>query len=100
MKSKIHPQYYPDAKIVCNCGHTFVAGSTKPAINVEVCNKCHPLYTGEKRFMDIEGRVDVFKKKMEAAKTYREKVADRKNKKGGKEVKKTKSLRELLSETS
>ena len=45
MKEGIHPKYY-QATVTCNCGNTFVTGSTKPEIHVEVCSKCHPFYTG------------------------------------------------------
>ena len=63
MKDKIHPQYYPDATIVCACGNSFTAGSTKKLMKVEVCSKCHPFYTGERRVMDIAGRVERFKRR-------------------------------------
>ena len=48
MKEGIHPQYY-QATVTCNCGNTFVTGSTKPEIHVEVCSKCHPFYTGQQK---------------------------------------------------
>lgn len=63
MKEKIHPKFYPDAKISCLCGNTFVAGSTKPQLKVEVCSKCHPYFTGAQRLMDVEGRVERFMKR-------------------------------------
>ena len=40
MKAGIHPNYY-QATVTCNCGNTFVTGSTKPELHVEVCSKCH-----------------------------------------------------------
>lgn len=98
MKANIHPQYFKDAKVICTCGNTFSTGSTKERINVEVCYKCHPLYTGEKRFMDIAGRVDTFKKKMTVAMNYKTNIAGKKNKKNNKEEKKVKTLKELLGE--
>jgi large subunit ribosomal protein L31 len=58
MKTGIHPQYYPEAKVVCSCGNTFTIGSTKELIKVEVCSVCHPFYTGEQRIVDTEGRVE------------------------------------------
>ncbi|MCD6230791.1 MAG: 50S ribosomal protein L31 [Dehalococcoidia bacterium] len=63
MKSKIHPKYYDDAQVTCLCGNTFVTGSTKPEIRVEVCSRCHPFYTGEHRIVDTLGRVERFKKR-------------------------------------
>ncbi|MDR2903169.1 MAG: 50S ribosomal protein L31 [Clostridiales bacterium] len=63
MKQEIQPKYY-QAKIKCNCGNEFVAGSTNEAIRVEVCSKCHPFYTGsQKMLLEAGGRVEKFKKK-------------------------------------
>ena len=45
MREGIHPNYY-QATVTCNCGNTFVTGSTKENIHVEICSKCHPFYTG------------------------------------------------------
>ena len=63
MKDKIHPQYYTDAQVVCACGNTFTAGSTKKIMKVEMCSKCHPFFTGERRVMDTAGRVERFKRR-------------------------------------
>jgi large subunit ribosomal protein L31 len=58
MKTDIHPEYYPDAVITCSCGVSYTTGSTKPELRVEICNQCHPFFTGEQRIVDTEGRVD------------------------------------------
>ena len=63
MKSGIHPEYYEDAQVVCSCGKTYTTGATKPLLRVEVCNQCHPFYTGEQRIVDTEGRVDRLKRR-------------------------------------
>lgn len=63
MKPKIHPKYYPDAKIVCSCGNTIVTGSTKKLLKVEMCSQCHPFFTGEHRMIDTAGRVERFKQR-------------------------------------
>lgn len=63
MKEKIHPKYYSDAKVLCVCGDTFTTGSTQKVLKVEVCSKCHPFYTGERRIMDTGGRVERFRKR-------------------------------------
>ena len=63
MKEGIHPAYY-QATVTCNCGNTFVTGSTKENIHVEICSKCHPFYTGKQKFVDAGGRVDKFKKRL------------------------------------
>jgi large subunit ribosomal protein L31 len=65
MKEKIHPQYFPKAKVVCSCGNTFTVGSTKKEISVELCSKCHPYYTGEQRVVDTAGRVERFRLRYE-----------------------------------
>ena len=63
MKDKIHPKYYDDAKVACLCGNTFITGSTRPEVKVEICSKCHPFLTGEQRIVDTMGRVERFKKR-------------------------------------
>lgn len=62
MKEGIHPNYY-QATVTCNCGNTFVTGSTKPEIHVEICSKCHPFYTGQQKSARTDGRIDKFNKK-------------------------------------
>jgi large subunit ribosomal protein L31 len=62
MKSGIHPPYY-QATVVCACGNTFVTGSTKKMIRVEICSRCHPFFTGQRKFVDAEGRVQKFARK-------------------------------------
>ncbi len=66
MKEKIHPQYYTDAKVVCACGASFTSGSTKKLLKVEMCSKCHPFFTGEKKMLDTAGRVERFKRRYRA----------------------------------
>jgi large subunit ribosomal protein L31 len=63
MKDKIHPKYYPDAKVTCACGNTFTIGSTKKELKVELCSKCHPFFTGEQRMVDTAGQVERFKRR-------------------------------------
>ena len=60
MREGIHPNYY-QATVTCNCGNTFVTGSTKPEIHVEVCSKCHSFYTGQQKAASARGRIDKFK---------------------------------------
>lgn len=62
MKKNIHPAYY-QATVTCSCGETFVTGSTKESIRVEICSRCHPFYTGQRKFVDAEGRVQKFARK-------------------------------------
>ncbi len=63
MKSGIHPEYHKEAKVVCSCGSTYVTGSTKSELRVELCSQCHPFYTGEQRIVDTEGRVERMKRR-------------------------------------
>jgi large subunit ribosomal protein L31 len=63
VKDKIHPQYYTDAKVICACGNTFITGSTQKILKVEVCSKCHPFFSGERRVIDTAGQVERFKRR-------------------------------------
>ena len=63
MKTGIHPRYYPEARAVCSCGAAYITGSTKPEFRVEICNQCHPFFTGEQRIIDTEGRVERLKRR-------------------------------------
>ena len=62
MKQGIHPNYV-DCKITCACGNVIETRSTRPEIRVEVCNKCHPFYTGKQMLVDTGGRVDRFNRR-------------------------------------
>lgn len=72
MKANIHPKWNNNAKVTCTCGNSFTTGSTQPTIEVDICSKCHPFFTGEMKFVDRQGRVDKFKKKIEEAKKIQE----------------------------
>ncbi len=62
MKEGIHPEY-KTATVKCACGETFETRSTKEHINVEICSKCHPFYTGKQKLVDTGGRVEKFRKR-------------------------------------
>ncbi|NLW46203.1 MAG: 50S ribosomal protein L31 [Firmicutes bacterium] len=64
MKEGIHPKF-DKVKVTCACGETFETGSTKKEIRVEICSKCHPLFTGKQRVVDSGGQVEKFKKRLE-----------------------------------
>ena len=99
MKAQIHPVYFTDAIVICSsCGQNYVTGSTKQSIHVEVCNKCHPFYTGEHKFLDTKGTVEKFQKKVQVAAEMKAKQASLKKKTDEKGERKVKSLRELLGE--
>ena len=63
MKPKIHPEY-KEAKVICACGNTFVTRSTRAVLKIELCNKCHPFYSGgTRRLVDSAGQVERFKRR-------------------------------------
>ena len=64
MKAGIHPEF-KEVTVTCVCGNTFVTGSTRDELRVEVCSECHPFYTGKQKFTERGGRVEKFKKKYE-----------------------------------
>jgi large subunit ribosomal protein L31 len=64
MKAEIHPQYH-QANVHCVCGNEFTVGSTTESIRVEVCNKCHPFFTGTQNIVDTAGQVERFQKRLE-----------------------------------
>ncbi len=68
MKQGIHPDYV-ECTVTCSCGNTFKTRSTKPEIRVEICNACHPFYTGQQKFVDTGGRVQRFADKFGKAET-------------------------------
>jgi large subunit ribosomal protein L31 len=70
MKTKIHPKYFPDAKVTCACGATWTTGSTQAELRLDICSNCHPFYTGEQRIVDTEGQVDRFMKRVQAREDY------------------------------
>ena len=62
MKQDIHPEY-TESTVTCSCGNTFVTRSVKADLHVELCNMCHPFYTGKQKLVDTGGRVERFQKK-------------------------------------
>lgn len=62
MKANIHPEYEPTT-ITCACGEVIQVRSTRKNIRVEICSKCHPFFTGDKKFVDTAGRIERFKKR-------------------------------------
>jgi len=69
MKQKIHPKYYENCRVTCACGNSFETGSTRPELDIDICSKCHPVYTGKEKVLDKAGRVERFKKMLKAKKT-------------------------------
>jgi large subunit ribosomal protein L31 len=62
MKEGIHPDYV-EATVRCSCGNTFTTRSTKADLHVELCNECHPFFTGKQKLVDSGGRVERFQRR-------------------------------------
>ena len=67
MKKDIHPDYKTCA-VSCACGNSFETRSTTETLRVDICNACHPFFTGEQKLVDAAGRVEKFKSKYELRK--------------------------------
>ncbi|NLX41950.1 MAG: 50S ribosomal protein L31 [Chloroflexi bacterium] len=78
MKSGIHPTYYPEARVICSCGNTWVTGSTVQELHTDVCSACHPFFTGQtQRLVDRGGQVERFQRKIQQAAGLRDQAAER-----------------------
>ena len=62
MKKEIHPEYV-ECTVTCACGNSFKTKSNKSEIRIDICDKCHPFFTGSEKIVDSAGRVEKFKKK-------------------------------------
>ena len=67
MKENIHPEYM-ECVVKCSCGNTFTTRSTKPELKIDICNACHPFYTGTQKLIDTGGRVQRFADRFGSAK--------------------------------
>lgn len=64
MRAGIHPEYV-ETQVVCSCGNNFVTRSTVASLHVELCNECHPFYTGKQKLVDTGGRVERFRRRVQ-----------------------------------
>jgi large subunit ribosomal protein L31 len=73
MKTDIHPKY-ADTQVVCSCGNTFTTKSTAASgrLTLELCNECHPFFTGKQKLVDTGGRVERFQKRYGQRKTAKQ----------------------------
>ncbi len=94
MKSGIHPEYKA-IKVTCSCGNSFTTGSTLKTIQEDICSACHPFFTGEMRFVDVQGRVDKFMAKVKNAKAQQAQV---KTRTAAKKDQEAKSYQQILRE--
>ena len=79
MKKGIHPEYGPVGFRDISTGRIFVTRSTlvsrsdlsrqvvdgveMPVMDVEISSDSHPLWTGQTRVIDAEGRVEAFRRR-------------------------------------
>jgi large subunit ribosomal protein L31 len=80
VKEGIHPKYY-EVEARCACGATWKTRSTKPELHLEICNNCHPFFTGRQKLIDTEGRVERFTKRFGAQTSESRKAAQKAAKK-------------------
>ena len=62
MKESLHPEVH-DCSIKCACGNTIKTRSIRGDYSIDICNECHPFFTGKQKLIDTEGRVERFKRK-------------------------------------
>lgn len=62
MKKQGHPKY-EEATVMCACGNVVHTRATRKSINIDICSKCHPFFSGKQKLIDTEGRVEKFNKK-------------------------------------
>ncbi len=67
MRTETHPDYETTA-VRCSCGNTFETRSTRTDLRVELCNECHPFFTGKQKLVDTGGRVERFQRRYGARK--------------------------------
>ncbi len=67
MKKDIHPEIH-EVTVRCACGNAFQTVSTQQRIEIDICSGCHPLFTGQQRFVDTAGRIEKFQARYESSK--------------------------------
>jgi len=67
MKKDFHPKVH-NVTIRCACGNSFESISTSPNIDIDICSSCHPLFTGQQRFVDTAGRIEKFQARYDKSK--------------------------------
>ncbi len=62
MKKDLHPKSV-ECHVTCACGNEFTTKSTQENMQIDICNECHPFYTGSQKIVDTAGRVEKFNKR-------------------------------------
>ncbi len=96
MKANTHPNWSHTVTVSCACGATFQTGSTSDAIQVDICSKCHPFFTGEMKFVDTQGRVEKFKLRQQTASVVNASKKAKKKEKQDKQQQPVLSLKDML----
>lgn len=98
MKPNIHPvQHQVLAQCVCNNEFYFYSSLESKVMHVEVCNKCHPFFTGKQQVVTTAGRVDSFNNKFN---NFRDKNIKAIQAKAETSVAKSKKVRKETSATA
>lgn len=98
MKKDIHPKVNMDCKVTCVCGNSFSTISTLSDIRVDICSNCHPFYTGTAKFVDTEGRIDKFNRKLQKIEEKKQDVNKVKKVKAQSTADQKLTLKELLAQ--
>lgn len=98
MKKDIHPKINKECVVTCACGNTFTTISTLEFIKVEICSMCHPFFTGQQKFIDTEGRIEKFQRKLELSKQKQSVIKSKKQDKKASTSSPT-TLKDLLNQT-
>ncbi len=59
MKKDLHPKLVT-CTVTCACGNTFETKSEVDTMRIDICNECHPFFTGSERMVDTAGRIEKF----------------------------------------
>jgi large subunit ribosomal protein L31 len=62
VKKDLHPELHL-VRVTCACGNSFETLSTEDDMRLEICNECHPFYTGKQKLVDSAGRVERFQRR-------------------------------------
>ncbi len=76
MKKDIHPEWYPDAKVIVEGEVVMTVGATVPELTVEIWSGTHPFYTGTQRLLDTEGQVDRFMRRLQRRQEIKEEIEE------------------------
>ncbi len=62
MKKDLHPKSV-ECQVTCACGNAFTTKSSQESMQLDICNECHPFYTGSQKIVDTAGRIEKFNKR-------------------------------------